>query len=783
MLRLTIRSLAERRLRSFLTMMAVVLGVAMVSASFTVGDTLEQGADSLTSSAYDGTDAVVMAPRVVDRTDITEANAQIDASVLEQVRGVAGVQTAVGDVLQQAKMVDADGDVIGGGPFFGVGIDARTPGASELTPFHLVDGEWAAGRRQVVIDQGTADDQGLKVGDSIEVAGRGAMQPYEISGIARFGEVDSIGKATVAIFDLETAQEVLGAPDRLDGVLVKAAPGVSGAELRERLAVELGSGVEVTTAAAQDRFTLDGLKEFVTILKTILLIFGIIAIVVGSATILNALSITVAQRSKELALLRALGAAKRQVRRTVLAEAVIIGVGASAIGIVAGMGLASGLIALLTGFGLELPSSGTAFTPGTAAIAAAVGIGATLLAAVVPARRAMRVAPVEALRDSDPAANGKRRLLGRPVAALISVLGRPAERLAGPAGFLARRNAMRNPGRTAATAAALAIGVTLVTGVATLGAALENATRGEAKQAVGSRLVLADSEWGPISAGAVERLKDAPGVKSVETLHQSPAKAFGEEIVVDGAEPVALAAGEATVTDGFASDHGLSKGSAFSVQAPGGGTLDLVVAGIADRSGINPMALGEVRVAQATFAEAFPVRDVSIAYLDAPGVSPQALQARLDGFPGVEVRTADEYADHLAEGWQIVLAIFNVLLGLAVIVSVFGIVNTMVLSVLERTRELGLLRAAGMSRRQMRRMVRQESIITALVGTAMGALLGLALGALATSLLPVSGLGVAIPTGTLIAVGIVAVVLGIVAAVVPARRAARMDVLAAVSHA
>jgi putative ABC transport system permease protein len=219
------------------------------------------------------------------------------------------------------------------------------------------------------------------------------------------------------------------------------------------------------------------------------------------------------------------------------------------------------------------------------------------------------------------------------------------------------------------------------------------------------------------------------------------------------------------------------------VQAPGGRTLDLKVAGIADRSGINPMALGDVRVAQATFAEAFPVRDVSIAYLDAPGVSPAALQARLDGFPGVEVRTADEYADHLAEGWQIVLAIFNVLLGLAVIVSVFGIVNTQVLAVLERTRELGLLRAAGMSRRQMRRMVRQESIITALVGTAMGALFGLALGALATSLLPISGLSVAIPTGTLIAVGIVAVVLGIVAAVVPARRAARMDVLAAVSHA
>jgi putative ABC transport system permease protein len=405
------------------------------------------------------------------------------------------------------------------------------------------------------------------------------------------------------------------------------------------------------------------------------------------------------------------------------------------------------------------------------------------------------------MRESSPA-EGRRRLPARAAAGLVSVLGRPAERIAGPAGFLARRNAMRNPGRTAAMAAALAIGVTLVTGVATLAAALEQATSGEAKRAIGTNLVLSDSQWLTVDASAAERIAKAPGVRTVAPMRQARAKAFGGEISVDGIEPRASAAivdyrwsvgskatmaalhgNQALVGDDFAEQHHLRVGSPLEIRTANGRPLALSVAGVIERPGINPVSIGDVTIARDTYARSFPSRQLIGAYVDAPGVSPATLQKQLTGYPGVEVRTAGEFADHAAGVFKIVLAIFNVLLGLAVIVSVFGIVNTLVLSVLERTRELGLLRAAGMSRRQMRRMVRQESIITALVGAAIGIVAGLALGALATSLLPVPGLAVAIPVGTIVTVVAVAVVLGILAALVPARRAARMDVLAAVSYA
>jgi len=805
MIGVTLRGLLQRRLRTILTAMAVVLGVAMVSAAFTVSATMRSGADSLSAAAYDGTDAVLGAPSTIKRADVSMEHTLVPASLVDRARRVPGVATAVGDVTQQAKIIDGKGKVVGSGPFFGIGIDSHRPAAARLTPFHLVGGHWATGPGQVVVDQGTAASEHYAVGDSVRIAGSGPVRRYRVSGIARFGTVKTLGTATVAIFDLGTAQAVLGQPGRYDDVLVKGRPGVSPVALRARLAAVLGPGVKVQSAAAHDRFTLDGLKQFISIIKVVLLIFGIISIVVGGATILNAMSITVAQRSRELALLRTLGAERRDVRRSVLFEAALIGTGASIVGIGAGFGLARLLTSALAALGLDLPQSGMAFSASTAIVAAAVGIAATLLAAVVPARRATRVSPIRAMREDggEAAARGPvRRGIARVVAGLVSVLGRPGERLTGPAGMLARRNAMRNPGRTAATAAALAIGVTLVVAVATLSAALTSATSGQAKAATGSSLVLADSQWGPFDAAAATALDGAPGVRAVAPLHQAQGRAFGKKIGVDGVDPKAAAGamhyrwktgsaatlaglhdGTALVSEKFADAHGLRVGGSFTVRTPDGRAIGLTVAGIVERPALNPLALGDVTIAEPAFAAAFPAQRIGVAFVDAPGVAPSALASRLSGYPGIVLRTPGQYADHVAGVWAQLLAIFDVLLGLAVIVSLFGIVNTLILSVLERTREIGLLRAAGMSRRQVRRMVRQESIITALVGAALGIAVGLALGALATALLPIEGLSVSIPSGSIIATVVVAVVSGILAAAMPARRAARMDVLAAVSQA
>src|SRR4051794_11073993 len=576
MIALTLKSMGQRRLRTVLTAMAVVLGVAMVSASFTVSDTMRKGADSLTASAYDGTDVVLSAPSTVKRDDIQQAHVTVPASLVARAKAVPGVAVATGDITQEAKIIDGHGKVVGGGPFFGVGLDARTPGAVAMTPLKLVGGAWASGPGEVVLDQGTIDAQHLHIGSSVRIAGRGPARSYRVTGIARFGSVKTLGKATISIFDLRTAQAVLGTPGRYDDVLVKAAPDTSPATLRARLTQAFGPGVKVQTARAEDRFTLNGLKQFISVLKAILLIFGVVSIVVGAATILNAMSITVAQRSRELALMRTLGADRRQVRRSVLVEAAVIGIGASAVGIVAGFGLAAGLVGLLSAMGLDMPRAGMAFSGGTAVFAAAVGIGSTMLAALIPARRATRVAPIEAMREgAELAGRGPiRRAMARVVGALVSVLGRPGEKVAGIAGVLARRNAMRNPGRTGATAAALAIGVTLVVGVATLSAALEQATKGQASKAVGSSLVLADNQWGPFEPGAAQAIAAAPGVRSVATLRKGDARAFGKTIAVDGVDPAAttqtiqyewangsqrtlagLTAGQAVVAQSWAKAH------------------------------------------------------------------------------------------------------------------------------------------------------------------------------------------------------------------------------------
>src|SRR6478735_5492096 len=407
MVKVALRGMATRRLRTALTALAIVLGVAMVSAAFTVGDTMRQAADSLSTSAYKGTDAVVSAPAAF-KTDGIGASDTVSASVLNEVRAVPGVGVATGDILQEARLIGHDGKAIGQGPYFGMGYDASASNTQRLNPLHIKEGRWATGPDEVVVDAGTARKEHFAVGDSVNIAAHGPRHSYKIVGTAKFGDVEALGTATVAVFDLKTAQSMfVDHAGRYDDVLVAAAPGTTPEQLRANLRQAFPS-LAVRTAEAQDRFTFDGLKSFISIIKTVLLVFGFIAIFVGAFTIYNTLSITVAQRARELATLRTIGASRRQVLGSVVTESAMLAIVGSALGIAAGFALGAGLLSLLASLGIDLPRTTTVFAAHTVAVAGIVGVAVTMLSGLVPALRATRVAPVAILREGSELTVAKR---------------------------------------------------------------------------------------------------------------------------------------------------------------------------------------------------------------------------------------------------------------------------------------------------------------------------------------------------------------------------------------
>jgi putative ABC transport system permease protein len=790
MIRVALKSLAARRLRTALTALAVVLGVAMVSGAFTLTDTMRGAADSLSRAAYDGTDAVVSARTAfeVDAGDWTAKRPTVDASVLEQVRALPGVAVATADITDEAKILARDGKPAGDGPYFGVGFDSRTPGSERLTPFRLDSGRWATGPGEVVIDAATAGDQDYRVGGTVRITTQGEPHEFDIVGTARFGSVESLGTATAAVFDVRVAQELFGRGDQVDGILVGGRDGADPARLRADLAAALPD-TQVVSAAEQDRFTLEGLEQFISIIRIALLVFGGVAILVGAFTIFNTLSITVAQRTRELGLLRMVGASRRQVLGSVLVEALAIGVLASVVGLLAGLGLARALDAFFDAMELSLPDAGTVFATRTIVISLLLGTGVTLVAGLVPAWRATRVPPVAALGAATPGAASV-RLPARAARGMASLLGRPAQALGGSAGGLARRNAMRQPGRTMTTALALTIGVALVTLVTVVAAGLKDTTRGSLEHSIAASHVVTGADgWSPTDP-AVERALARAG--AVTGVRQDRGLAFGDKETVNAVDgdllrfawvegddgvPAALGADGAIVDEGWASEHGLGVGDRFTLESANGTDLALTVRGIEGSPLLDAMALGPVTIGREAYDAAFENDRNALVLFD--GADPAGALA---AYPDTEVRTAAAYVDEQVRLVDEILAIFYVLLALAVIVSLFGIVNTLVLATFERTRELGTLRAVGMSRRQVRRMVRHESIITALIGATTGMALGLGLAAAVTAAFGDEGLSFAVPAGSLIAFTVVAVIAGMLAAVLPARRAARTNVLVALAY-
>jgi putative ABC transport system permease protein len=844
----SLKSLMERRTRAMLTAMAIVLGVAMIAGSLILTDTIDRAFTDVFGASYTNTDLVVRGTPVVD--DAFAGAPTVPASLLPEIQATPGVAEAGGNLVDfsgsgnTAKMLDKDGDVISGSnPSFGFGIDPSHP---RFNPLTLSEGAWAAGPHQVVIDRGTASAHDFHVGDTVRIVAEGPAQSFTISGIARFGDLDSLGGATIAVWDVPTAQEVLGKTG-FDLIQIAADPGVSDAELASRIAPLLPQDAQVQTGDEQATADKQVVSEAITFIRGILLAFGGIALFVGAFVIFNTLSITVAQRSRELATLRTLGASRRQVLRSVIAEAAVIGVIASLAGLALGWFLASGLTALFGAMGLEMPQGDTVFATSTVVISLLAGTLVTLLAGVVPAIRATRVPPIAAVREGSTASGGTlsrrsgivalaatalagaalaRGLLAdglgtgdrlmmigagvlalfigvatvssrlvRPIAALV---GWPIART-GAAGALARENAVRNPGRTASTAAALMIGLALVTFVSVLGSGLtDTAKRDVTQQISASHVVTSENGWDPSPIGAGRAIAAGNAGAVVSSVREDQARVDGSGTAVDGVDPGSIAGvyrftwvdgsdrslatldGDgAIVTETFAGDHDLAVGSDIRIVTPSGERMTRTVEGIVDPPALAPV-LGDVLISQRAFDAAFPRPKDAMTLVS--GTDTAAIERSLARFPDTAVDTTAGYAEASTADLSTILNMLYVLLALSVVVSVFGMINTLVLAVHERTRELGMLRAVGMTRRQARRMVRGESVVTALIGAAIGLPLGIGMAALATRAMSEWGVALSLPVVPLAAFVLVAVVVGVIAAVAPARRAARLDVLRALQY-
>jgi len=852
MLRVVLKGLAGRKLRAALTAFAIVLGVAMVSGTYVLTDTIKAGFSSIFTTVYQNTDAVITGKSAIG-TDNSNSNStppSFSESLLPRVRALPGVARAVGTVSDQAQLVGRNGKVITFG--FGATLAFSVDPAHDqgLNPLVLTAGRWPHGPHEIAIDAHTASNKHYKVGDSIGAVVRGPVQHFTVTGIAKLGNVASLGGATFAIFDLPTAQTLFGKVGKLDGIDVAAKSGVKPAQLVSEIRPLLPRTAQVRTGSQEAAKQTQDTSGFTSVLQDFLLAFGGIALFVGSFVIANTLSITIAQRAREFGTLRTIGATRKQIRRSVILEGGVIGITASVAGLFLGLALAKGLQRLFVAFGIDLPHSATIFATRTIIVSLVLGTVVTVLASLLPAFRATRVEPIAAVREGvlppsrlarfGPLAasvvlafsaalllfgafathvKGVDRLLAigvgvlasfvgvallapRVVPPLAETLGWPGTKIGGVAGRLARENAMRNPARTASTAAALMIGLALVTTVGVLAAGLKKTFENSVdKQFKGQYALTSENGFTPTGISSERAVAKVPGVLVVSGVRAGDGKAFGARHGVTGVSPdvgqvidinwiaggpsvpARLGTHGAFVDDSFAKKHRLSVGSPIPLELPSGRTLGLRVIGIfKPPKGGSPF--GRITISNALFDSVYQNPANVYSFIDMRGgVTPantHALNAALTNFPDAKIQTESQFKKQQESGIDILLNLLYVLLSLSIIVSLFGIVNTLVLTVFERTRELGMLRAVGMTRRQTRRMIRHESVVTALIGAALGIPLGILLALLVGR--AINFFTFTVPWGTLIAFVIAAILAGLVAAIFPARRASRLNVLAALQY-
>ncbi|MFI6440873.1 ABC transporter permease [Streptomyces sp. NPDC050759] len=839
MFRTALRNVLAHKARLLMTVLAVMLGVAFVSGTLVFTNTISEAYQKSSAKGFDQVDVAVTAESREDKGNTIGKNPDLTQALLEKSAGVPGASNAIGVVSGFTAIADKDGKLIGGGfqsqggNYYG-DKDPRYP---------LAEGAAPHGANQVAIDSETAKRAGYKVGDTVRISVDGPVLKPVVTGIFTTDDGNVAAGGSLALFDTATAQKLFGKPGTYDEIDVKAASGTSQTALKAALdkalpadLVETETGKELADEQAEMiASSMSGLKQG-------LLVFAGIALFVGTFIIANTFTMLVAQRTKELALLRAVGASRRQVTRSVLVEAFVVGLVAAVTGLVAGIGIGAGLRSLMGTLGATVPDGPLVITPGTVGVALAVGVLITMLAAWLPGRRAAKIPPVAAMSSVHARATTKSLVLRNTLGALFSGAGvavilaattmdgsdgqapmgmgavlliigvfiltpllsrpliaaaAPLLRVFGVSGKLARQNSVRNPRRTAATASALMIGLTLITGMTVMAGSLQKSIDKMASAAVKADYVVSMANGNELSADVEKKLAKVDDVTAVSPLRNAASRIDGETEYLTGVNGSAI--GELTdlkVADGAfkvggsqvvvdqdrAKSFGWKAGSTFTVHYEDGKAQKLTVAGVYEGNELISGILLDTATLNPHLSD---LSDMQVMLKTSDGASATTkdrLEKALGSNPAIKVQDKKDLSDSIAQMFTLMLNMLYGLLAMAVIVAVLGVINTLAMSVFERSQEIGMLRAIGLDRKGIKRMVRLESLVISLFGGVLGIGLGVFFGWAAGELLgtKMATYELVLPWARMAVFLLLAATVGILAALWPARRAARMNMLAAI---
>lgn len=844
MFRIALKSILGRKARLVLTSLAVILGTAFLSGTSVFSATLDRTFNNLFEDVFKNIDGYVRSTQVVEGDFGLIERQRIPADMVDKVLAVPGVSDAVPDIQAFARIVGKDGKPIGtegaGPPTFG-SVAVEFEGAL----WTIAEGKFPKGPNEVALDEASAEKAGYVVGDTVKIVAQSGSRSFTMVGIASYGDVRSPGGATFALFDVETAAEFLGKPGFVDAILVVG----DGTRTDEQLATDIDAifepsqKIETLTGAEITKETQDDIGEALSFFSIFLTFFSFIALGVGSFVIYNVFSISAAQRQRENALLRALGANRSQITRSMLIESVVVGLVGSLLGFVGGLGISKLLSVALPALGIDLPSGGLVVNTSILLNTVVVGLVVTVLSAVLPARRAGKVPPLAAMRATaiETAGPGRKRLvwalgfmllgvvaigaviggasnnllglgvvlvfigtivigptIARPVALF---LGRPAEAMRGVTGQMARQNAARNPKRTSRTSAPVLIGVALVTAVSALAASINGQISDIFTEQFKGDYAISTSAQGfgglspdlATSLSEIDGVDDATGIGTVLTKIDgkgrtltviTPATIEGNfDIGLINANYSVLDKDGILISESLAQRDGLKIGSTIPVTFGDGVTRDLTVRALY----VNDDLAGNRVISRETFAgTTVSSFDFSVYVTLEKGADSSkvraALEKAIDDYGQGKLLSKDEYIDEQAGQVNQLLGLIYGLLALSVIISIVGIIITLLLSVFERQREIGLLRAVGMTRSQVRTTVRWESVITSLLGAVLGILLGIGLGWVIVYALRDQGLtSFQIPVGSTVFIMVMSFFVGVLAAVYPAWRATKVDMLDALN--